>query len=340
MQRNKINLKLLDNHINTPNADVEWISIKNSKNGIIQAGEIAGDQLISNIVTHVSIDTSRYSEAVRLIASELNRDDAPCVSIKFPTIHSLESNPEKAGLVTVSFNDTDLANSRNVKKLLSRIDIALTSRRIGAGSSNLNYEYDAYLLNNDQTPTRFTYKDRSCLLLEEDVETSPGGRKHLSEAGIHHISVPSDHINPYATMKILTAANIKLQVPVADGMVPDNVNINAKIPSSYKKLIESERDLIDGIKTLFRDYAHPRFLSCHWNRHHNGESGFIADYLPETIYEARHYLKDIKNDLAHEVETNKSGSMMRRLTYAISRLEDAAGPGVVPNHGRGGFNNN
>lgn len=106
----------------------------------------------------------------------------------------------------------------------------------------------------------------------------------------------------------------------------DKQRLTKKLAKAHEKYAEimSDRDnMIEGIRALFHDYAHPRLFSFHLNRHHKNRARLIVENLPKEQDDARQFLINQLDQLTISVKPkfDKSGSMSRRLNYAISKLE-------------------
>lgn len=112
--------------------------------------------------------------------------------------------------------------------------------------------------------------------------------------------------------------------------VPDN-NVQPKRQAAMKKLaateehyaaiINSAPNKIEGIKALFRDYAHPPLFSFHPNRHHKLTATNLVNSLPHDLTDALVHLQQTFNNLRLNPKFSLLGSMSRRLQYAINIID-------------------
>jgi hypothetical protein len=97
-------------------------------------------------------------------------------------------------------------------------------------------------------------------------------------------------------------------------------------PASYNNLIGSKATITAGIRELFRDYAHPGFLTFHWNRHHQTQANLIATTLSDNPQDALETLTGMYSELHDKGNVNMTGSMIRRLSHAILTLRNELYP--------------
>jgi hypothetical protein len=97
-------------------------------------------------------------------------------------------------------------------------------------------------------------------------------------------------------------------------------------PASYNNLIGSKPTISAGIRELFRDYAHPGFLTFHWNRHHQTQANLIATTLSDNPHDALETLTGMYSELHDKGNVNMTGSMIRRLSHAILTLRNELYP--------------
>lgn len=93
-----------------------------------------------------------------------------------------------------------------------------------------------------------------------------------------------------------------------------------------------QNSVVEGVRALFRDYAHPPLFSFHWNLHHKPLAKTIADHLPRDADSAFEYLQERLQEL--KGNANMNGLMVRRLNYAIAEIAGELEYGYEGNHDR------
>lgn len=189
-----INIKQLEEIYSTSNdspANQGWIAIPDSK----------GDTLIANAVgssggnpgngwkIHISIDPDKISQAALLIAQELNRDDAPRVSIKLAG-KQLAGAGQPSKQAAFIFYEDELNNKTKIAAFINRIEYLLSSNDIGIDPRPINSDieaakakYDAVIVDDQGQPTRFNYRNESCIVMQDDVYNDVGGTGNISVQG-------------------------------------------------------------------------------------------------------------------------------------------------------------
>jgi hypothetical protein len=147
--------------------------------------------------------------------------------------------------------------------------------------------------------------------------TKNNAEKKALSAGLGAIEIP-----PTFVVTAMTAMATSLKEAATQPSLPPYNT--AASPASYNSLLASEISLTAGIRKLFRDYANPGFLTFHWNRHHRGLANNIAAQLPNDIEAARQMLKGHYNTLVKQPDVNVNGSMMRRISHALTLLDAEA----------------
>lgn len=102
-------------------------------------------------------------------------------------------------------------------------------------------------------------------------------------------------------------------------------------PKSYSKVINERainNSVVEGVRALFNDYAHPRLFSFHWNRHHKMAASHIVSDMPQDCEGAyAHLLKQLT--YLTTAGAKKDGSFMRRLQHALSTLANELAPNTT-----------
>jgi hypothetical protein len=160
-----------------------WIAVPDSKIDTIIANAkgSSGGNPGNGWKIHISIDPEQISQAVQLIAQELNDQDAPRVSIKFAGKQlALTGQPGKQ--VAFIFYEEELKNIVKIAAFLNRIEFLLKNNNIGMDSRPINSDvegaktkYDASLLDNQGKTTRFNYRNENCIVMEDELYSDVGG---------------------------------------------------------------------------------------------------------------------------------------------------------------------
>ena len=168
-----------------------WIAVPDSKGDtlIANAAGSSGGNPGNGWKIHISIDPSKMSQAAQLIAQELNRDEAPQVSIKFAG-KQLASIGQPSKQIALIFYKKELKNNANIAAFLSRIESVLRSNNIGTDPRPINSDieaaktkYDSVLFDEQGNASRFNYRNEQCIVMEDDLYNEVGGEDNTSVQG-------------------------------------------------------------------------------------------------------------------------------------------------------------
>lgn len=97
-------------------------------------------------------------------------------------------------------------------------------------------------------------------------------------------------------------------------------------PKTYQAIFAKNKNVIDAIRELFRDYHSPKFFSCHW-RHHKVKAREITAALSQKMEPAQlnELLFRIRAQVMTSTDTDMSGSFVRRIDYALTMLRNSVG---------------
>ena len=149
---------------------------------------------------------------------------------------------------------------------------------------------------------------------EDNVQT-------MKEAGIENgYRIGNNEKDTLRTQLIRLAVNLSIATVRADAAVSQTPVPTRIFPASYRRIVTDKNNWQTGLKALFHDYAYPKWLTFHWNRHHQETAKRIMESLPADTKNAFDYIESERAKLLKTPKINLNGSMIRRLDYALSVL--------------------
>ncbi|KTD63145.1 hypothetical protein Lsan_1499 [Legionella santicrucis] len=164
-----------DDVANDSFAAIAWTMIPDSKTNEMSVGAVgsSGGNPNNGWKIHISIDPAKMREAAVIIAELLNEADAPRVSLKFAG-KQLAPTGQPSKQVAFIFYEEELRNQPKIQEFLSRIEQELSLRGIGVDQRAINSDveaaktkYDASILMEDGSQSRFNYRNENCLVFED-----------------------------------------------------------------------------------------------------------------------------------------------------------------------------
>ncbi|MCX7116620.1 MAG: hypothetical protein NTW94_01675 [Legionellales bacterium] len=277
-----IDIKRLEDIYNTADLSSEnrsWIAIPDSKENKLIANAVgsSGGEPENGWKIHISLDPKHMAQAAKLISEELNRDDAPRVSIKFSGKHLAKSGqPSKQ--VAFIFYQEELKDKKKIADFLNRIESLLRSHHIGMDQRPINSDedsnqtkYDAPILDDNHKPTRYNYRNESCVVLDDGLYMETAGAGNTSVHGIsilvkqsYYLTLPlSERHNPGGPEDPL--ASVQIHLPVVpdrtdsphsffqNGTIPPSLNTNPTPPTVSCFSTQHYQEILQAIIQLQKE---------------------------------------------------------------------------------------
>lgn len=191
-----------------------WVVIKDSRGGVISkeySSSIGGDEF-SDWKIHISIDPEKVSHAAVIVAEVLNKAGAPRATLKFVTKHRANSSQPGKQIALIFEEDLSENNIRLIGNVLSNIEFLLDRKSIGrdlrpinSDLKELEYKYDATILESKDKESRFNYRYQGLVVLADDTyeqtEQPEDGRSFLIKQSDYSRLLPSQKHYPFASMR-------------------------------------------------------------------------------------------------------------------------------------------
>ncbi|HAT1773662.1 TPA: hypothetical protein I8034_003089 [Legionella pneumophila] len=281
-------------------AAIAWTMIPDSKTNEMSIGAVgaSGGNPNNGWKIHISIDPAKMREAAVIIAELLNEADAPRVSLKFAG-KQLAHTGQPSKQVAFIFYEEELRNQQKIQEFLSRIEQELSLRGIGVDQRAINSDveaaktkYDASILMEDGSQSRFNYRNENCLVLEDSFYKEMGyGQGNFRVEGemifvkqSYYLSLPNEQKHNPGNCQEDPFAVFTLRVPQLLVVEPEQNHNNQPSPILMDAWDSLEDDFKSYVSIQTRDirveyFAHAA-TSEYWRMMGDPERlQLYADYL-------------------------------------------------------------